>query len=66
MNVKESKRGDSMATSSILGNVNIKGRKPSRTFADALENSKKINGKTVQMSRKFREVKGNTIRDLFK
>lgn len=55
-----------MATSSILGNVNIKGRKSSRTFACALMESKYKSGKKVQISKDYREVSGKAIKNLFK
>lgn len=55
-----------MATSSILGNVNIKDKKSGRTFVNALAKSKTKNGKKVKMSRTYREITGNTIKGLFK
>lgn len=55
-----------MATSSVLRNVNIKGKKSGRTFVNALAESKTKKGKKVKMSRTYREITGNTIKGLFK
>lgn len=59
-------KGDGvMATKSIIKDVNIRDKKLCRTFASAIENASGIRGKDVQLSRSFKEISGEKIRELF-
>lgn len=54
-----------MATKSILKNVDIKGSKIGKQFADAMETAMSTPGKDVQYTRPYREVKREEIEKLF-
>lgn len=59
-------KGDGiMATKSIIKDVNIRDKKLCRTFASAIENASGRRGKDVQLSRSFKEISGEKIRELF-
>lgn len=55
-----------MATSSILKNVTIKGKKSSRMFADAITKSKNVVVKKRDPSFNYKEVDRSEIKGLFK
>lgn len=55
-----------MATSSILKQVNIKDKRAGRTFVNALAESKRKKGMKVKMSKPYREITGDSIKELFK
>lgn len=59
-------KGDGiMATKSIIKDVNIRDKKLCRTFASAIESASGRRGKDVQLSRSFKEISGEKIRELF-
>lgn len=51
-----------MATKSILKNINIKGRKQTKQFLDALECAQSHKGKAVTMTRAVNEIKGDKVK----
>lgn len=55
-----------MATSSILKNVTIKGRKSSKAFADAIIKSRTAISKKRDTSFNYKEVDKSEIKGLFK
>ena len=54
-----------MATKSIMKNVDIRDRKLCRSFVEALENAEGKGSKEVILSRTFKEVSGDKIKELF-
>lgn len=54
-----------MATKSILKNINIKGRKQTKQFVDALEHAQQHKGKEVTMTRTVNEIKGDKVKAFF-
>lgn len=57
--------GKSMATKSILKNVNITDKSSARKFISALENAQNKTSKTVSYTRTVKEVKGDDINKFF-
>lgn len=54
-----------MATKSITKNVDIKDKRLCRNFVAALENAENKHSKEVILSRSFKELKGDKIREIF-
>lgn len=54
-----------MATSSILKNVNIRGKKQIKDFVNALEKAEKFKGEEVHYGRTFEVVKEDDVKKIF-
>lgn len=54
-----------MATKSIYKNVVIKNKQLGKNLVSALENAQDISSKNVQLSKTYREIKKEQIKDLF-
>ncbi len=54
-----------MATKSMLKNVDIKDRKLGKQLVLALEHASEKKSKTVSLSRTYKEVKGDKVKDIF-
>ena len=57
--------GGSMATKSIMKNIEIKDRKIGERFAEAIEAARTTTGKDVEYTRPCKEVKGKDVKALF-
>lgn len=57
--------GDSMATKSILKNINISDKKLAHTFVKALSEAETAKYKPAQMLRNCTEIKGDKIKSFF-
>lgn len=55
-----------MATSSVTQNIMIKDKKSSRQLISALENAEKKKSADIAYSKMHREIRGETIKDIFK
>jgi len=54
-----------MATKSIMKNVDIRDKRLCRAFISALENAHGKKSKEVSLSRTFKEISGDKIKELF-
>lgn len=60
-----SRKGDNMATKSILKTIYIKDNKLGRTFIEALEKSQTAKSKEVSLTRNCTEIKGDKVKEFF-
>lgn len=53
-----------MATKSILKNIDIKDKKPSKSLVIALEKAAEKHAKDIQLSRTYEDIHGDKLRSI--
>lgn len=63
-NEQPNRKGDDMATKSILKNIDIKDKKLGKSLVIALENAAGKHAKDVQLTRTYEDVWGDKLRSI--
>lgn len=64
MSSQTERKGDDMATKSILKNIDIKDKKLGKSLVIALENAAGKHAKDVQLTRTYEDVRGDKLRSI--